>query len=383
MKSVCVVGFALFAFYAQHGRSQPVALESWADFDALIEKTVAGRPDLFYPPCDRTFTHETGFRTFTPADFSALTNRPPDHAAGGVPVWKVRTVETNGWFVTDSGGVLVHSNAVPAYDAEAWARSKYGSPPRWIAADPDALAEWYFLRRRDRVAMSVSLAPAERWEEYVAARLAAAAGTPPPGEPAPVPPADTNLVAFARLAAPQASALPFDVYVPADLPVDLFTKTNLAAEPLWTYAGRVSASAPFTPASLPAPGPRLFLNLARGDADSDGDGIPDGVELLAFGSNPHLADTSGGGLSDWLKVYRLALDPRTRDSDGDGYPDDEEILSGMNPSSADPGAASSVRYAYDDDGRLTAAFTGAGQGASVSALTPAGNAPVQHGRAAQ
>jgi hypothetical protein len=364
-------------------RSQTAVLESWDGFDALIEETVAGRPDLFYPPCDWAFTHETGLRTFIPANCPALTNTPPDHTAGGVPVWKARTAEAGGWFVTDSGGVPVHSNAVPAYDAEAWTRSKYGPPPRWTAADPDALAEWYFLRRRDRVAMSVSLAPAERWAEYVAARLAAAAGAPPPGEPAPVPPADTNRVAFARVAAPQASLLPFDVYAPAAFPVDLFTKADLAAEPLWTYAGRVSASAPFTPASLPAPGPRLFLNLARGDADSDGDGIPDGVEALAFGSNPHLADTSGGGLSDWLKIYQLALDPLTRDSDGDGYDDDEEILSGMNPSVPDPGAAASVRYQYDDDDRLTAAFSGAGLGASASALTPAGNAPAPHGRAAQ
>lgn len=354
--------------------AQVATLGSWSAFDALVDTVVANRPDAFYPPGDHAFTHEVGHCAFDPAGFPGLTNTPPHRTVGDVPVWRLLTVETNGWFATESGGTAVHSNAVAAYDAGAWARAKYGAPLPRTAADPERLAEWYRLRRRDRVAMSAVLVASDRWDGYRAALAAAMAGSPPAGAPAPVPPADTNRVAFARVAPSPDGALGFDVYAPGDIPVDVFCATNPAPGAAWTYAGRLAASSPFTPSSLPASGPRLFLNLARGDLDTDGDGIPDGVETLRFGTDPLLADTSGDGLSDWLKIYRFALDPLLRDTDGDGYADDEELLAGTDPALAEPGpSAASVRYYRDADDRVTAAYAGTGGGAAAAAPTPAGN----------
>jgi hypothetical protein len=60
----------------------------------------------------------------------------------------------------------------------------------------------------------------------------------------------------------------------------------------------VQAVAPFTPSAVAAPHATLFLHAARGDLDSDGDGIPDGMERLHFGTNPLLWDSSGDGLSE-------------------------------------------------------------------------------------
>ena len=108
--------------------------------------------------------------------------------------------------------------------------------------------------------------------------------------------------AFARVSVITADTFNFDLYTPGDLPVDIFSKTNLAGGPLWSYAGTVQAAAPFTPAAVLAPHPALFLHAARGDIDSDGDGIPDGMELLHFGTDPALWDTCGDGLSDWEEI---------------------------------------------------------------------------------
>lgn len=151
----------------------------------------------------------------------------------------------------------------------------------------------------------------------------------------------------------------------------------------WNYRGTVNAICPFTESSLYSPFSTYFLIAARGDIDTDGDGIPDGMEKLQFHTNPNLWDSSGDGLSDWMKIYRYGLDPLLRDTDGDGFEDDEEIRAGMNPSIQNNGAGTTIRYYYDDDDRLTGSYSGAKQGAATATLTPVGNPAVLHERRAE
>lgn len=324
--------FIYVALGGAHGLAQST-VESWDDFDGLIENTVASRPDIFYPPCNFLFVHEIGLRLFEPDGLYGLTNRAPDRWNFGVPVWRPFVTETNGFFVTDIGGAVVHSNAVVPYDSETRTRTIYGNPPRWIATNAVALAEWYSNRRRERIAMSVSLIPADLWDTFTAARAAALAGTPlPSNDPPPVPPDDTNRVAFARVGMePGTSSFAFDVYTPCDIPVDIFMRSNLASNACWTYTGRVNTDAPFTVSGFPASGISLYLNLARGDIDSDGDRIPDGVEMLALGTNTGLLDSDWDGLSDYEEFYRFVTDPNWPDTDNDDIPDGWEVINGLNP----------------------------------------------------
>ena len=55
-------------------------------------------------------------------------------------------------------------------------------------------------------------------------------------------------------------------------------------------------------------------------ADTDGDGLCDGDELFAHGTDPALADTDGDGLSDGAE-FLAGADPLDPDEDGDGVPD--------------------------------------------------------------
>jgi hypothetical protein len=283
----------------------------------------------------------------------------------------VETQEASRIFLTFANGSPIHTNAVPAYDTEAWSRAIYGDPPEWLSGD--GLTRWYCGRSRDRIELSLTLVPIDRYAEYIANIQTAMTNGLPPGIPGPVMPDDTNRVAFARVDSSVEGLFAFDLYTPGDLPVDVFTKTNLADSLLWRYAGTVQTIAPFTPAVVAVAPLALFLHAARADIDTDSDGIPDGMETLHFGTSPFLWDSSGGGLSDWRKIYHYGLDPLLRDTDGDGFDDDEEIRAGTSPVETTPGAGGTIRYYYDADDRITAVHAGSEGGATTAALSPVGN----------
>ncbi len=70
------------------------------------------------------------------------------------------------------------------------------------------------------------------------------------------------------------------------------------------------------------------------NADTDGDGLRDGDELVR-GTDPRAADTDGDGLSDGEEVMRWATNALARDTDGDGLGDLEEVVHGTSPLSTD------------------------------------------------
>jgi hypothetical protein len=97
--------------------------------------------------------------------------------------------------------------------------------------------------------------------------------------------------------------------------------------------------------TVPPLPPRLPQNfcdpgnlLAEGDPDSDGDGIPDTIEVFVLGTDPFSADSDGDGIDDFQEVFIDGTSPtndaRRPDSDGDGLPDELEEILGTNP--ADP-----------------------------------------------
>lgn len=69
-------------------------------------------------------------------------------------------------------------------------------------------------------------------------------------------------------------------------------------------------------------------------ADTDGDGLNDGQEVLTYGTNPTKVDTDGDALSDLNEVQR-GTDPNNPDTDGDGLNDLREVTLGTNPLSKD------------------------------------------------
>ncbi|MEO8609194.1 MAG: protein kinase [Chloroflexota bacterium] len=63
-------------------------------------------------------------------------------------------------------------------------------------------------------------------------------------------------------------------------------------------------------------------------ADTDGDGLTDGEEVLVWGTNPLNRDTDGDGLTDGEEA-KLGTNPLEKDTDGDGIPDGQDINPGV------------------------------------------------------
>jgi hypothetical protein len=70
------------------------------------------------------------------------------------------------------------------------------------------------------------------------------------------------------------------------------------------------------------------LGTDPNNADSDGDGLPDGREVNDLGTNPLNTDTDSDGLTDGLEIDH-STDPNAPDTDGDGLGDAFEVNSGF------------------------------------------------------
>jgi hypothetical protein len=101
------------------------------------------------------------------------------------------------------------------------------------------------------------------------------------------------------------------------------------------------------------------------NADTDGDGLADNVEISVYGTIPNQADTDGDGIADGEEVVAGAdgyvTDPLKADTDGDGLSDGEEVTAGTdgyltNPTKADTdddGVPDGEEVAYGADGFKT------------------------------
>lgn len=90
------------------------------------------------------------------------------------------------------------------------------------------------------------------------------------------------------------------------------------------------------------------------DPDTDGDGLTDGQEYYEYNTDPLVADTDGDGLSDGDEVLVYGTDPLDPDTDGDGISDGDEVLryrtDPLNPDSDEDGLTDYEElYVYGTD----------------------------------
>jgi len=86
------------------------------------------------------------------------------------------------------------------------------------------------------------------------------------------------------------------------------------------------------------------------NADSDGDGLSDGVEVHNYGSDPNSTDGDGDKLSDFEEVITTGTSPIDSDSDNDSFNDGEEVidyLTDPNNASSHPPAVANMTKSFE------------------------------------
>ena len=284
----------------------------------------------------------------------------PSVTVGGVPAWEVRVTEWVGedgarQWVTHCGGMALHAQTVPAgFDPEAWSLAVYtedGALPDFIAGDPTRRAEWFENRGRERLGFSYTFVAAGQVEAFQAALDAEEAARLEELEKAAQEGEELPWVFAVREMKPTAGTMAFALCNPDGADVDVLGKPELT-EP-WEYVGRVETErrrwATFgLPMGPDGKEPLYFWKFLDATRDSDGDGIPDGMEVAYFETNPMKADTAGSMIDDWRKIYLYGMDATISDADGDGLPDGWEVLNGLDPYSGE--GANGATGDLDGDG---------------------------------
>ena len=284
----------------------------------------------------------------------------PSVTVGGVPAWEIRVTEWVGedgsrQWVTHCGGVALHAQTVPAgFDPEAWSLAVYtedGALPDFIAGDPTRRAEWFENRGRERLGFSYTFVAAGQVEAFQAALDAEESARLEEMEKAAQEGEELPWVFAVREMKPTAGTMAFALCNPDGADVDVLGKPELT-EP-WEYVGRVETErrrwATFgLPMGPDGKEPLYFWKFLDATRDSDGDGIPDGMEVAYFETNPMKADTAGSMIDDWRKIYLYGMDATIADADGDGLPDGWEVLNGLDPYSGE--GANGATGDLDEDG---------------------------------
>ncbi len=115
---------------------------------------------------------------------------------------------------------------------------------------------------------------------------------------------------------------------------DVFATTALIgsypSNSFWAWMGQGFQCNNYSINGLPTNSP-CFLILGT-PQDSDSDGLTDAFELLVSKTNPYQADTDGDGIPDgWQWAYFGSLQPADGDYDGDGVSNYQEYLNGTDP----------------------------------------------------
>jgi hypothetical protein len=106
---------------------------------------------------------------------------------------------------------------------------------------------------------------------------------------------------------------------------------------------KVTPATPDRP-EAPDPGAVPVDPSAPTAADTDGDGLEDGVELFLVGTDPLDPDSDDDGLVDSEVLF--GLNPLNPDTDGDGINDMDELIGGTDPLTPDFGGGASFAGTY-------------------------------------
>ena len=334
-------------------------IDSWTGFDEWVATNRhydAIKAPLF-PPGMFQASIQLGPMGFDPVSLPALAALPSETNLS-VAVHRVFMKECGtddrSWVVSDSEGNTVRDLCPPSeYDVSGWIASAYGSPQTCLSVNQ--LEAWRENRDPARIVISALLIATNDYPTYMEQlRMHSTNGVL--RSDAIVIPSDTNRIAIAQFRYDPVVGLSGWVYSPfTNKTTAIFQKESISIGRwslvhelgldgtlgVWDESlDRVSGILPLADVLKDVGGSLIgastgFYTAGEVTTDTDGDGIPDAMEMLVHGSSRYYADTDGDEVTDWDEINRYGTDPKQADSDGDGILDGVAIAKGFDPNGSD------------------------------------------------
>ena len=330
-------------------------IDNWTGFDEWVatNRHYDAITAPLFPPGMFQASIQLGPMGFDPVSLPTLAALPSEtHLSVAMHrvFMKEHGTDDRSWVVSDSEGNTVRELCPPSeYDVSGWIASAYGSPNSWLSADQ--LEAWRENRDPARVIISALLIATNDYPIYMEQlRMHSTNGVLV--SDAIVIPSDTNRIAIAQFRYDPGVGSSGWVYSPfTNKTTAIFQKGSLRTG-RWSLVHElgldgtlgawdesldlVSGILPLADVLEDADGGATtrFYTAGEVTTDTDGDGIPDAMEMLVHGSSRYYADTDGDEVTDWDEINRYGTDSDKVDSDGDGVWDGVAIAHGFDPNEA-------------------------------------------------
>ena len=318
--------------------SEQFAGLNWQLWDALTNEWFAtigvGEETAQFPPTPPEVRISVGQELQDLPDyFCSVTNVLENVIVEGIKTWGFsvgEVVNEDGSRVleTRSGKNILHVSPVPSsFNSEGWSLAAYnrGNPlPDWFNEDAELRATWFMLRGRERLQMAFTFVEPGMCEE-LRIRLQARADALLAEQEANFSKPQKD-IAFLSLMPTGEDDIKFEIQNKKGVDIGLLTQASL--KDAWDYQGRlpmdVGQSVVAGTIGDRSVYTTRFFKAIDLTTDTDRDGLPDGLEVAYFKSNPEKQDSTDCGMDDWSKIYLYGLDPTIPDNDGDGILDGED-----------------------------------------------------------
>lgn len=319
-------------------RSAQFAHLNWQTWDELTQSWFAtvgvGEDATVFPPTPPEVKISVGqMLQDLPSYFCAVTNVLEHVSVEGINTWGFSVSEVvsetgERRLETRCGKNILHMSEVPSsFSPEAWSLAVYnrGNPlPDWFNEDAVLRATWFLLRGRERLQMAFTFVEPGRCDELRVRLQARADALWAEQEANPSKP--QKEIAFLSLTSEGADDIKLEIQNKKGVDLGLLTQASLCDA--WDYQGRLPMDEGQSVVTATV-GDRSvytarFFKAIDLTTDSDRDGLPDGLEMAYFKTDPEKQDTTDCGMDDWTKIYLYGLDPTIPDNDGDGILDGED-----------------------------------------------------------
>ena len=336
-----IVSFLLLASSHPSTAQDYASVTNFADLQILVSRPWTNSSlAMIMPPGNFPYQSDLDVISFQPGFAPGFLAALVPATNGETILFPVTVIETNTtprlrYYLNQAGGGAYTDTVSLSSYPQNFITNVYGAPPAYLSGTN--LTQWYSDRDPDRQTVAFKLLCSTSVASYYMVLTNRLGSMEVASNSIPLLSYYSNNIAFVGGGVLANGAFQYFLHAPTNVPeLDLFTSTNLQAEKGgWMWPSKLQHK--IDPLGGACNGLLSPLFLAADDAsiDSDGDGLPDCMELRIYGTDPYAGDTDGDGLSDGAEVMTWGCSPILFSTDCTGMGDGEKVALGLSPLAGD------------------------------------------------